>query len=71
MMNEQQKSELVEIIGTLEARYKHYEEVYERRSNEETTRAFRSALNDFDYALQTLRAVRDGRGFDQEEEEAA
>lgn len=67
-MDEQRKSELAQIIGTLETRHKHYEEVYERRNNEEMARAFMSALNDFDYALQTLRALHDGRGFDQEEE---
>jgi hypothetical protein len=67
-MDNQRMSELAQIIGTLEARHKHYEEVYERRNNDEMARAFMSALNDFDYALQTLRAVRDGRGFDQDEE---
>jgi hypothetical protein len=67
-MDEQRRQELSEIIGTLEARFKHYDEVSERRDHEEMSRAFNSALNDFEYALQTLRAIRDGRGFDQEEE---
>jgi hypothetical protein len=67
-MDEQRRQELSEIIGTLEARFKHYDEVSERRDHEEMARAFNSALNDFEYALQTLRAIRDGRGFDQEEE---
>ncbi|HYE71861.1 MAG TPA: hypothetical protein VEF04_00965 [Blastocatellia bacterium] len=67
-MNEDRKNELAQIISTLEARHKHYEEVYERRDLDEMSRGFMSALNDFDYALQTLRAVRDDRGFDQDEE---
>ncbi|MFN7949340.1 MAG: hypothetical protein U0Z53_28550 [Blastocatellia bacterium] len=67
-MDDQRKQELSEIIGTLEARFKHYDEVSERRDHEEMARAFNSVTNDFEYALQMLRAVRDGRGFDQEEE---
>jgi hypothetical protein len=68
-MDEQRRQELADIIGTLEARYKHYEEVYERKEHEETARSFMSIFNDFDYALQTLRALRDDRAFNQESEE--
>jgi len=67
-MDEQRKKELAEMIATLETRFKHYEEVYERRQQEEVSRSFGSALNDFEYALMLLRAVRDDKGFDQEEE---
>ena len=65
-MYEQRQQELTEIINTLEARYKHYEQVYERRDHDEMVRSFTSLFNDFDYALQSLRAIRDGRGFNQE-----
>ena len=65
-MDDQRRQELSEIVGTLEARYKHYEGIYERRDQEEMARSFTSIFNDFDYALQSLRAMRDGRGFNQE-----
>ena len=65
-MDEQRRQELNDIISTLEARYKHYEEVYERKEHEEMARSFMSIFNDFDYALQMLRAIRDDRGFNQE-----
>lgn len=68
-MEEQRKQELSEIIGTLEARFKHYDEVSERRDQQEMARAFNSVINDFEYALQTLCAIRDDRGFNQEDEE--
>jgi len=65
-MYEQRRQELAQIIDTLEARYKHYEQVYERRDQDEMARSFMSIFNDFDYALQSLRALRDNRGFNQE-----
>lgn len=65
-MDEKRRQELAEIVGTLEARYKHYEQVYERRDPDEMARSFMSIFNDFDYALQSLRAMRDGRAFNQE-----
>ncbi len=65
-MDEQRRQELTDIISTLEARYKHYEEVYERKEQEGMARSFMSIFNDFDYALQSLRALRDGRAFNQE-----
>ena len=68
-MDEQRKNELADIIGSLEARHKHYSQVAERANAEEMSRAFRSAYNDFDYAVQILRAVRDERGFEEDEEE--
>ncbi len=68
-MDDQRKQELADIIGSLEVRFKHYDDVAERREQSEMARAFNSAINDFEYALQMLRAVRDERGFDQEDEE--
>ncbi|MFN0120161.1 MAG: hypothetical protein ACKV2V_06635 [Blastocatellia bacterium] len=68
-MEPKRKKELSEIIGTLEMRFKHYEGVSERRDQHEMSRAFNSAVNDFEYALQTLRAVRDDRAFDQDDDE--
>jgi|GEM_PF-3229613 len=65
-MEDKRSQELAEIVGTLEARYKHYEQVYERRDQDEMARSFMSLFNDFDYALHSLRAMRDGRGFNQE-----
>lgn len=65
-MDQQRRQELSEIIGTLEARYKHYEQIYERKEQDAMARSFMSIFNDFDYALQSLRAVRDDRSFDQE-----
>lgn len=67
-MDEQRKQELASIISTLEARFKHYDEVAERHDQNQMARAFNSAVVDFEYALQTLRAVHDDRSFDQEEE---
>lgn len=68
-MDEQRKNELADIIGSLEARLKRYSQVAERRSQEEMARSFTSANNDFEYAIQILRAVRDERGFDMEDED--
>ena len=68
-MDDQKRQELGDIIATLEARHKHYEEVYGRKEQEEMARSFMSSFNDFDYALQILRALRDDRGLDQEADE--
>ncbi|HEX4947547.1 MAG TPA: hypothetical protein VFZ34_12835 [Blastocatellia bacterium] len=68
-MDEQRKQELADIIGSLESRHKHYAQVAERHNAEEMTRAFTSAFNDFEYAIQILRAIRDERGFDMEDED--
>ena len=65
-MDEPRRQELADIIGTLEARYKHYEQVYERKDHDEMARSFMSIFNDFDYALQSLCALRDNRPFNQE-----
>ena len=68
-MDEQRKNDLADIIGSLESRHKHYAQVTERHSNEEMARSFTSAFNDFEYAIQVLRAIRDERGFDMEDED--
>ncbi len=68
-MDEQRKTELGDIIGSLESRLKHYTQVSERQNPDERARAFTSAFNDFEYALQILRAIRDDRGFDMEDED--
>lgn len=68
-MDAQRKQELADIIGSLESRQKHYAQVGERRNQEEMARAFTSAFNDFEYAIQILRAIRDDRGFDMEDED--
>jgi hypothetical protein len=65
-MDQDRSQELIDIVNTLEARYKHYEQVYERREQEEMARSFMSIFNDFDYALESLRALRDNRSFNQE-----
>ncbi len=68
-MDEQRKQELADIIGSLESRHKHYAQVEDRHNQEEMGRAFTSAFNDFEYAIQILRAIRDNRGFDMEDED--
>lgn len=68
-MDEQRKNDLADIIGSLESRHKHYAQVTERHSNDEMARSFTSAFNDFEYAIQVLRAIRDDRGFDMEDED--
>ena len=70
-MNEKQMSDLGEVIVSLESRLKHYGQVAQRHAQEEMARGFSSALNDFDYSIQILRAIRDNRGFDDLEEEDA
>ena len=68
-MDEQRKQELADIIGSLESRHKHYAQVEDRHNQEEMGRTFTSAFNDFEYAIQILRAIRDDRGFDMEDED--
>jgi hypothetical protein len=68
-MDEQRKTELADIIGSLESRLKHYTQVSERQNADERARAFTSAFNDFEYSIQILRAIRDDRGFDMEDED--
>lgn len=68
-MDEKRKNELADIIGSLESRLKHYSQVASRHSQEEMARAFSSAVNDFEYGIQMLRAIRDERGFDMEDED--
>lgn len=68
-MDEQRKNELADIIGSLESRLKHYALVAERHNQEEMARGFSSAVNDFEYSIQILRAIRDDRGFDMEDED--
>lgn len=68
-MDEQRKQELADIIGSLESRQKHYAQVVERHNTDEMARSLTSAFNDFEYAVQILRAIRDERGFDMEDED--
>lgn len=68
-MNEKQMSELGDLVASLESRLKHYAQVAERHVQEEMARGFSSALNDFEYSIQILRAIRDNREFDSMEEE--
>ncbi|MBL8206984.1 MAG: hypothetical protein JNM09_22315 [Blastocatellia bacterium] len=68
-MDEQRKQELADIIGSLESRHKHYAQVEDRHNADEMARSFTSAFNDFEYAIQILRAIRDERGFDMEDED--
>jgi hypothetical protein len=63
-MENSRRQELAKVIDTLEARYKHYDLVYERKDADEMARSFMSLFNDFDYALQFLIALRDDRQFD-------
>jgi hypothetical protein len=63
-MENSRRQELTTVIDTLEARYKHYDQVYGRKDTDEMARSFMSLFNDFDYALQFLCALRDDRQFD-------